>query len=474
MFKNRNFWIVAAVIVIGAVAFFWYSGNSRAADGTTYQTETAARGTLTASVGATGTVRAGQSATLTWQTGGRVETVEAVIGQEVAQDAVIATLKQTSLSQNIINAEAELVSAQKNLDDVLKSNLSLAKAQQDLANAKQAVEDAQENVTKLDYRRATDNLIEKTQANIDLAKRDDTRAEDAYKALKNRPDGDSEKAQALLDLTNARQKLTDETNSMNWYTGKPTELDAEKYRAALAVAEAQLTDAQREVERLKDGPTADDVTAARAKVAAAQATLNQAKIIAPFDGVVTVAEPQPGDMVTAGTTAFRVDDLSHLLVDLQISEVDINNVEIGQIVTLSFDAVQSKIYNGKVVKVNNAGDSSSGAVNFTVTVELIDADELVRPGMTAAVTITTKEITDALLVPNRAVRVVDGKRVVYVLKDGVLIAVEVRLGATSDTASEVVGGDLKEGDVIVLNPPATPAMPGPGSGAGRMRSTVGG
>ncbi len=462
MFKNRTFWIVIVVLVVAAVAYYLTIGRSTAADGTTYETETAARGTLTANVGATGTVRAGQSAILTWQASGRVEDVNVIIGKQVTQDEVLASLLQTSLSQGIILAQADLVSAQKNLDNVLESNLALAQAQQSLANAKQALSDAQENLTKLDYRRATDNLIEKTQANIDLAKKNVTLAEDAYKAVKNRPDGDSQKAQALLNLTNARQELTNQTSNLNWYTGKPSDLDAEKYRAALSVAEAQLADAEREVKRLKDGPTVDDITAAEARIAAAQATLNQAKIIAPFDGIVTGAEPQPGDVVTAGRTAFRLDDFSHLLVDLQISEVDINDIQIGQAVTLSFDAIQSKVYNGQVVKVNQAGDSTTGAVNFTVTVELTDADGLVKPGMTAAVTITVKEIADALIVPNRAVRVVDGQRIVYVLEDGVLTMVTVRLGASSDTVSEVVGGDLKVGDLVVLNPPAVAFGPGAG------------
>ena len=75
--------------------------------------------------------------------------------------------------------------------------------------------------------------------------------------------------------------------------------------------------------------------------------------------------------------------------------------------------------------------------------------------MTAAVTITVKEVNDALLVPNRAVRAVNGQRVIYVLKDDQAVAVNVRLGAIADANSEVVGGDLKAGDLIILNPPAT-------------------
>lgn len=459
---KRILWTILALAVVGAAAFFWFNGRTQAADGTTYQTETVRRGTLTASVGATGTVRAGQSALLTWQTGGRVESVQVVIGQAVSQDEILASLAQTSLSQGIILAEADLVNAQKNLDDLLDSTLAQAQAEQNLANALQALDDAQKNVNKISYDRASDDLIEKTEAELDLAKLQVSRAEDAYKMMQNRPDGDSLKAQALLNLSNARLNRDNLIAKLNWYKGSYSELDAQKYRAALAVAEAQVADARREIERLKDGPNPDDIAAAKARVAAAQATLDQAKILAPFDGVVTAVEPQPGDLVTTGKTAFRVDDLSHLLVDVQISEVDINSVEVGQLVTLAFDAVQGKSYNGEIVKASGVGDAASGAVNFTVTVELTDADEQVKPGMTAAVTIRVKEVKDALLVPNRAVRVVNGQRVVYILKDGLLTLVTVRLGATSDSMSEVVGGDLQAGDTIVLNPPSNAFGPGGG------------
>jgi HlyD family secretion protein len=359
------------------------------------------------------------------------------------------------MSQGVILAEADLVSANKSLEDLLASKTSLATAEQSLANARQAVQDAQDKVDSITFDRASDNLIQQTQANIDLAKRDVARAEDNYKLYAKKPDGDSNKAQSLLTLTNARQRLTDLTNQYNWYTGKATDLDAAKYHADLAVAQAQLDDAQREVDRLKNGPSADDIAAAKARVAAAQSTLDQSKIVAPFSGVLTQVEVVPGDLVSPGSLAFRVDDLSHMLVDLQISEVDINNVTVGQPVTVSFDAVQGKNYDGKVSRISQAGDSTGSGVNFTVTVELDGTDELVKPGMTAAVNITVRELSDVLLVQNRAVRQVNGKRVVYVLKDNQPVAVEIRLGATSDTNSEVVGGDLKEGDLVILNPPSS-------------------
>jgi HlyD family secretion protein len=204
------------------------------------------------------------------------------------------------------------------------------------------------------------------------------------------------------------------------------------------------------------------LVAAQARVDAAQATLDMARLTAPFAGTVTEAFPLPGDQVSVGTMAFRLDNLSSLLVDVELSEVDINRVAIGQPVTLTFDAILGKEYEGQVTKVAQAGTIVGGVVNFTVTVELIDADEFVKPGMTAAVNIIVREINDAVLVPNRAVRLVDGERVVFVSgENGMPEKTEISLGASSDTMSEVIGGDLQEGDEIILNPTADLTGSGP-------------
>jgi HlyD family secretion protein len=155
-------------------------------------------------------------------------------------------------------------------------------------------------------------------------------------------------------------------------------------------------------------------------------------------------------------------------VDVQVSEVDINNVQVGQPVILTFDAISGKTYNGQIIEVAQAGDSVQGAVNFTVTVELTDSDTKVKSGMTAAVTITVKQLNDVLLVPNRAVRLVNNQRVVYILRNDQPVEVNVNLGASSDTVSEVVSSNLKVGDLIILNPPSTLFNRSNGGGGGGM------
>lgn len=403
---SRRTWIIIGVVavILLVVGFSFFQPEEQVA----FQTVPAEKGDLSATVGATGSVRARQTAVLTWQTSGIIGEVDVAIGDVVNEGDTLASLNKANLNQSIILAEADLVSAQKALEDLIESDTALLEAEK-------AVE----------------------------------RAEDAY-----------------TKAYNWRMDLNGKVDIKEYYYDQFGTLRVKEYRGIasaetiadadrdLALAESRLGDARREYERLKLGEDSAEVSAARARVAAAEATLNLAKLTAPFAGTVTQASPVVGDQVAPGTVGFRVDDLSSLLVDVQVSEVDINNVTVGQEATLLFDAVLGKTYTGKVIEVGKAGDTIQGVVSFTVTVELTDADEQVKPGMTAAVSIVVEEVTGSILIPNRAVRLVDGDRVVYLLQDGIPQSVTVTLGASSDTQSVLVSGDIQEGDLIVLNPPS--------------------
>ncbi len=416
----------AGVILLAAVLLFT-SLNANAKETTAYETEAAARGSLTATVGATGTVRANQSAVLAWKAGGTVEQVNYQVGQRVRAGQTLGSLQSASLPQAVILAQADLVEAKQALEDLQKSGTAQAQAAISLRQAQDDYEDAEEY--RLDLNERVEYQIVKL-----VAQRTPfgVRKIPSVKTVKYYPDED-EKAVADEDL---------------------------------ALAQAKLEDARRAYDRLKNGPNPDDLAAAQARLDAAQAALDQARVIAPFDGIVTEVEPLAGDVVSAGQAAFRMDDLTHLLVDVEISEVDINHVAAGQPAVVSFDAVQGKTYHGRVTQVGAVGSNTNGAVNFAVTVELDDADEQVHPGMTAAVDIQVVNLEDALLVPNRSVRVVDGRHVVYVLQDGQPVPVAVQLGASSDAYSQVAGGGLQAGDLVIINPPAASFQPAPGNGGG--------
>ena len=409
-FSRRTWIIIGVAAVILLVVVFANAGGEEAP---LFQTSPVERGDLAAFVGATGTVRAKQSATLIWQTNGIIESVDANIGDLVTKDSVLASLNKSSLNQSIILAEADLISAQKDLENLLESDTALFQAEQ-------AVDDAEEA-----YQKAYNWRI-KLNGKIDIK-------EYVYDQFRN------------LKLKEYRGYASQET--------------IEQADRDLALAESKLNDARREYERLLQGDDSAEVAAAKARVDAAQATLNQAYLVAPFNGTVTQSSLVLGDQVTAGERGYRIDDLSSLLIDVQVSEVDINNVTVGQNATLLFDAILNQEYHGKVVQVGQAGETIQGVVSFTVTVELTDADEFVKPGMTTAVNIVVEEVKNALLIPNRAVRLIDGQRVVYVLRDNEPLPITVTLGASSDTMSVLGSGDINEGDLIILNPPSQNAGP---------------
>ena len=466
--KKKTIYIIAAVavVVVAVGGFFWYRNSQQAKAAGQFEISALEKGSLVSIVGATGTVRANQSALLNWQTSGTVESVNVEEGDKVKAADVLADLDPTSLSQAIVLAQAELVTAERNLQNVRDSSSAKAQAQLALANAEKALKDANDKRSSLDWKRGSKENVEYAEAQLALAERAVENAERIYNNLTELAPADPKRAQATTNLYNARQARARALATVNWYKGGPTDNDISEGDAKLAVAQANYDDAVREWDRLKNGPDPLDIAAAQARVDAIKATLNLARITAPFAGTITRADPKPGDQVSPATAAFRLDDLSHLLVDVQVSEVDINNVEPGQNVVLTFDANPGQEYQGVVTKVGQVGNPAQGAVNFVVTVELTNPDETVKPGMTAAVTINVEELENVLLVPNRAVRFQDGKRVVYVLQNGVPTPIEIQLGATSDTYSELISSELDAGDEIILNPPAFTFGPGNGGGGG--------
>ncbi len=471
--KKKTIILVVIVALMAVGGFFVYRQiqNAQAVAASLFQTDTVARGSLVATVGATGTVRANQTTLLTWQTTGTLASVDVNLGDRVSKGQLLARLDKSSLPQNVILAEADLVTAQRNLDNLKSSSSAIAQAQQNMAQAQKAVDDAQTKYEGLAYPRGDQTDIDNAQSNYDLAVNRLAQAQSTYERVANYPDGNVIKTASLNSLTAAQIARDQALANLNWIKGKPTSQDISIAAGNLAVAKAQLQDAQREWDRLKNGPDPQDVAAAQARVDAIQATLNLDSIVAPFDATVTEIDLKPGDQVGPGTVMFRLDDLAHLLVDVQVSEIDINNIKPGQDVSLTFDAINGKEYSGKVTQVANVGSASQGTVNFTVTVELLNPDQEVRPAMTAAVNMVVNQINDALLVPNRAVRIKNNQRVVYILRGGQSVAANVELGASSDTMSEVLSGDVQAGDTIILNPPAEIQ---PGSGGIIMQGQGGG
>lgn len=335
-----------------------------------------------------------------------------------------------------------MFSAQQSLDDLTTTAESARiKAMQDIVTYEQAVKDAQYTLDNFTVPTSQEDLDAVEAIKVTKERLDQARI--AFEPVKYKPSGDAQRKDLLEALDLAQSDYNTAVKRLG-------------YEYDLEVAQSNLTKAQTDYEKWKIGPDPAEVDAMKAKVAAAEATLRQAWIEAPFAGTITQVDAHIGDQAAASKSAFRMDDLSKLYVDLEVSEVDIDQIEIGQPVNVSFDALNGKRYAGKVSDVAMISAQTSSAVNFTVTVELTDPDADVRPGMTSEVEIVTAQRDQALLIPNQAVRVVDGKQVVYLMQpDGSTKAIEVGLGVSSDAYSELLTGELKAGEVVVLNPTST-------------------
>lgn len=448
--------IQKVIVGVGIVLVFLLAArvvNPPADKNAAYQTYTYHRGDLVAIVGATGNVEASQSAALTWQTNGRVEKVYFRVNDQVREGDILADLALNSVAQNIALAQADLISAKRGLEDVLASDSARAKAYSDLLKAEKDLKKARDDRNRWNYNNAADERIYEARALFIKAEDEFQRVLQKYSDAMALKMDDERYIEAKKAIDDARLERDKALRAVSFLLGKSYNQEVADDFAAYDLALAKAEDARRVWERQREAPNSDDVLAAEARVAAAEAALNLSRIVAPFNGKVTAAEPKVGDLVKSGQAAFQVDDLSVLFIDVNIPEIDINRIKVGQPVEITFDAILEKAYQGIVTEVGSVGNPVEGAINFKVKIRLIEPDTQIKTGMTAAVNIIVNKLENVLTVPNRAVRLKDGQRVVYVLRSGRLTAEVVKIGASSDTLTEILEGNISEGETIVLNPP---------------------
>ncbi len=398
------------------------------------------KGNLAASIYGTGTVQSFQTAVLTWKTSGTVEDVLVTLGQSVESDDVLVVLDEDSLPVDVLQSQIDIINIQNSLDDLYDNwESQLTQTKLDLLNAEEALEDLEDEREIMNYQRCTDERIQELEDELD-------QAELIYKFKQN---------SLTLQAVNTAQA------NLNYCLADYTEREIAEAELQVELAEARVADLEAQVEDLSDGPDPDQVTILETQLSIAESRLESKKIEAPFDGVVTDLSVQIGDIVQMGSPVMQIDDLSILHLDVQISEVDIPDVEVGQMADLVFDAYFNSTYQGKVVQIAPVGTSLQGVVEYTVQIEILDPDERIKPGMTAAVNIVVSEKDDIFLIPNDAIVMIDGEEHVYVQRGDGFEAVAVNLGSYSDFYSEVIDADIEEGEMIVVNPPAeiTEEMP---------------
>jgi HlyD family secretion protein len=237
--------------------------------------------------------------------------------------------------------------------------------------------------------------------------------------------------------------------------------------SAIASAQASVDTAQANLNLKKASARGADVEAAQANVLSAQGQLQTAQaaynntiITAPADGTITAVDIKVGELASAQKEVLILQDVSHLYLEANINEADISSVVLGQPVEVTFDAFgPDKKYAATISHIDPASTVVSGVVNYKIEAEIQGDVTGVLPGMTANMTIVTKDKAAVLVVPTRAI--LDGKngKVVRVITDAkkkTYSETPVTLGIQGDDGTEILSG-LSEGQTIVVLSSATGA-----------------
>jgi len=205
---------------------------------------------------------------------------------------------------------------------------------------------------------------------------------------------------------------------------------------------------------------------AKSELEKAQDQLSQMTVTAPSPGLVVYQKIwQGGDMekIKIGDTPWRgqaliqLPDLSRMQVMTEISEVDIGVLKKGQTATIKLDAFPDPTFTGEIGDIASLAHEKSGQSEikvFDVIVDINESDEILKPGMTAKVTILTQKLTDKYFVPIESVFEKDGEKVIFVL-NGSVKAVKVIPGKRNEN-EVVIEGDFAEGDLVSLADPQKP------------------
>lgn len=180
-------------------------------------------------------------------------------------------------------------------------------------------------------------------------------------------------------------------------------------------------------------------------------------IYAPISGTISGLSIAPGMVIGGGSSEAKVANIttkSTPTVTVNLTEVDIPKVEIGDKATITLDALTDKTYTGKVLSIDKSGSVSSGVVNYPVTIQLDTTDDLIYPNMSATTNIITSVKNDVVLVASTAIKKSNDVSTVQIMKEGQPISVEVEVGESNGTQTEIVSG-VNEGDVVVTSTVST-------------------
>jgi HlyD family secretion protein len=405
-YLRPSLWIGGVVLVLASVGLWWTFASRAANAAPHYSTQAAARGNLTLTVTANGTLQPTRSINVGSELSGTVLTVNVDVNDRVKKGQVLVVLDTAKLRDQILRSQAAVAAA------------------------------------------------------------------------------DAKVAQTDATITEGRASLGRYEEVAALSGGKvPSKAELDTARATLARAVADDTSARASV---RD---------ARAALDTDQINLTKASIVAPADGVILTRSVDPGNAVAASLQAVTLftlaEDLTKLRLWVYVDEADVGAVQIGQDATFTVSAYLTRNFPARITRVGFGSTITDNVVTYLTYLDVDNADLSLRPGMTATAAIVATERRDVLLVPNTALRftpvvastsaapkggmlsslsprmpgtvrrsAASGAstalaKTVWVLRDGSAVAIAVTPGISDGHLTEIVGGDLQAGMLVITDQKST-------------------
>ncbi len=423
--------VLAGLAMSGALA-------NRKGETSSYVLAPVERGVIRSALSATGALNALVTVKVGSQLSGQIAELLVDFNDKVAQGQVIATLDSSTFASQVREAEADLAIARANaavaraaLD---KATIEVAMTAKGIAAATARVKAA--NVRAGDRKRD----FERKSTLVDQATLPQSAAE--------RAEAEYETAVAMMQETEAQRE-----------SGESMRVAAERARD-MAAATLELSNAQvrRHAEALEQ----------------ARIALERTVIRSPIDGIVISRDVDPGQTVAAtleAPTLFTIaHDLSRMQVHARIDEADIGRIEKGQRALFTVDAYPGRTFTGVVSEIRKAPLLVQNVITYTVVLEAENPGLVLLPGMTAMLRIIVKDVADALKIPNAALRFTppegaaglqatphatgpDADAVATVWtpgEDGRPTPVNIALGESDDTATQVTQGAIEAGQQVIV------------------------
>jgi HlyD family secretion protein len=342
---KKTTWIVGAVVLalVGGGAWWWVQRAK--ADALTYRTAAIERGSLAATVSASGAVNPVKQVSVGTQVSGQIKELYVDFNAEVKAGQLIAQIDPETFEYRVRSSQA------------------------DVDSARAAVLTAQANIA------ASNAALSRAQVDAIEAKRD------------------FERQQSLVDKQFVAQSVADKARALVASSGETVKAA----QAQLGVTQAQIKSAQANVQQRE------------AALAQARIDLERTRITSPVNGIVIKRAIEKGQTVAASLQAPELfviaQNLSDMQVDASVDESDIGRIRAGQKASFTVDAFPGQTFEGEVRQVRKAAQNVANVITYVAVVGFTNTGNRLLPGMTANVRVVTEQHENVLKVPNAALRV---------------------------------------------------------------------